>query len=142
MGMDFGFHIFMILFIYFVLLILFVLIGSCGLNIFSNYAIICKKYNHSCKFNQNNEYDVCDNTIIDVEVNTEIKSIFFIINRRVCPFYISNIYSCSFPLVFGISGLFTSSVVEVLYVYQLFRSSISINRFFFWFVLFFFFFFL
>jgi hypothetical protein len=50
---------------------------------------------------------------IEVEVDVNNKSIYSFINRKQCPYYISDIPSSSFPLLFAIREFHTSSIVEV-----------------------------
>jgi hypothetical protein len=68
----------------------------------SNYAQICSGDKRSGNFNRNNEYNVGDNTLVEVEVDIKKKEIFYFINKKQCPYYICDVFSS--PLLFGISA--------------------------------------
>jgi hypothetical protein len=87
----------------------------------SNYAAISSGDNWSKNFNENNEYNVGDNTVIEVEVDMEKKVIFYFINKKQCPYYISDV--SSFPLLFGISAGLSNCILEVLSIKKIVKSS-------------------
>jgi hypothetical protein len=102
-------------------LFIFYLDSSClGLS-GSNIAQIGCGYNWSGNFNKNNEYDVGDNTVVEVEVDMEKKVIFYFINKKQCPYYIS--YVSSSPLLFGISAIWSNCILEVLSIKKIVKSS-------------------
>jgi hypothetical protein len=72
-------------------------------------------------FNENNEYNVGDNTVVEEEADMEKKVIFYFINKKQCPYYISDVSSS--PLLFGISGRWSNAILEVLSVKKLVKSS-------------------
>jgi hypothetical protein len=51
----------------------------------------------------------------------EKKVIFYFINKKQCPYYISDI--SSFPLLFGISAIQSNAILEVLSVKKIVKSS-------------------
>jgi hypothetical protein len=87
----------------------------------SDYAQIRSGYNWSENFNENNEYNVGDNTVVEVEVDMEKKVIFYFINKKQCPYYISGVSSS--PLLFGICAWFSNSILEVLSIKKIVKSS-------------------
>jgi hypothetical protein len=88
-----------------------------------NYAVIGSGGNWSEYFNKNNEYNVGDNTLVEVEADMEKKVIFYFINKKECPYYICDVFS--FPLLFGISAYWSNATVEVLSVQNLLKSSVD-----------------
>jgi hypothetical protein len=74
-------------------------------------------------FNTNNEYKFGDNSIVDVEVDMNKKTIHYFINNNLCPYYHSDISSS--PLVFGISGYNSKGIIEIICVKKTRRSSIN-----------------
>jgi hypothetical protein len=72
-------------------------------------------------FSENNEYNVGDNTVVEVEVDMEKKVIFYFINKKQCPYYISDVSSS--PLLFGIRAYWSNSILEVLSVKKIVKSS-------------------
>jgi hypothetical protein len=87
----------------------------------SDYAVIRSGGKWSKNFNKNKEYDVGDNTEVEVEVDMKMKVIFYFINKKQCPYYISDV-SCS-PLLFGISAFQSNAILEVLSVKKIVKSS-------------------
>jgi hypothetical protein len=87
----------------------------------SDYAVIRSGGNWSGNFNLNNEYNVGDNTVVEVEADVEKKVIFYFINKKQCPYYISDISSS--PLLFGISAGYSNSILEVLSIKKIVKSS-------------------
>jgi hypothetical protein len=87
----------------------------------SNYAAIISGGKWTEYFNRNNEYNVGDNTVVEVEVDMEQKVIFYFINNKQCPYYISDV-SC-FPLLFGISAYNSNCILEVLSIKKIVKSS-------------------
>jgi hypothetical protein len=87
----------------------------------SFYAEIAFGGNWSEKFNKNNEYNVGDNTVVEIEVDMEKKVIFYFINKKQCPYYISDV--SSFPLLFGIRAYDSNAILEVLLVKKMVKSS-------------------
>jgi hypothetical protein len=63
----------------------------------------------SSKFNTNNEYKFGDNSIVDVEVNMNKKTIHYFINNNLCPYYHSDISSS--PLLFGINAIYSNGII-------------------------------
>jgi hypothetical protein len=80
--------------------------------------------NWSEMFNKNNEFEYRKNSVIDVEVDCENKTIYFFINKKQCPYYISDI--SSFPLLFGFTS-FRSPIIEVVLLFKMHRSSSFVN---------------
>jgi hypothetical protein len=72
-------------------------------------------------FNKNNEYNVGDNTVVEVEVDMEKKVIFYFINKKQCPYYICDVFS--FPLLFGIRAYNSNCILEVLSIKKIVKSS-------------------
>jgi hypothetical protein len=87
----------------------------------SDYADIGSGGNWSDNFNKNNEYNVGDNTLVEVEVDMEKKVIFYFINKKQCPYYISDVSSS--PLLFGICAYESKAILEVLSVKKMVKSS-------------------
>jgi hypothetical protein len=87
----------------------------------SNYADIGSGNNWSKYFDENNEYNVGDNTVVEVEVDMEKKMIFYFINKKQCPYYISDISSS--PLLFGISAKYSNAILEVLSIKKMEKST-------------------
>jgi hypothetical protein len=87
----------------------------------SNEANIVSGDNWSKNFNKNNEYNIGDNTIIEVEVDIEKKVIFYFINKKQCPYYISDVSSSL--LLFGINAGVSKAILEVLSVKKIVKSS-------------------
>jgi hypothetical protein len=77
-------------------------------------------------FNKNNEFGLEDNSTVDVEVDCEKKTIYYFINKKQSPYYISDISSSSFPLLFGFSSD-ESPIIEVLSIHKLNRSNSYVN---------------
>jgi hypothetical protein len=77
----------------------------------------------SPKFNKNNEYKFGDNSIVDVEVDMNKKTIHYFINNNLCPYYHSNISSS--PLLFGINGFNSKGIIEVTSINKMKKSSIN-----------------
>jgi hypothetical protein len=86
----------------------------------SNIAQICSGNNWSGNFNENNEYNVGDNTEVEVEVDMEKKVIYYFINKKQCPFYICD---SSSPILFGICAFESNATLEVLSVKKMVKSS-------------------
>jgi hypothetical protein len=82
--------------------------------------------NWSKEFNKNNEFEYGDNSIVNIEVNCEEKTIYFFISKSQCPYYISNICSSSFPLLFCFSSPY-SPIIEVNSLFKILPSSSYIN---------------
>jgi hypothetical protein len=80
-------------------------------------ARISSSGNWSELFNKTNEFEYKDNSIVDIEVDCEKKTIYFFINKKQCPYYISDVSSFSFPLLFG----FRSSRHPIIEVRSLFK---------------------
>jgi hypothetical protein len=59
--------------------------------------------------------------MIEVEVDMEKKMIFYFINSKQCPYYISDVSSS--PLLFGISADDSNAILEVLSVKKMVKSS-------------------
>jgi hypothetical protein len=74
-------------------------------------------------FNTNNEYKFGDNSIVDVEVDMNKKIIHYFINNNLCPYYHSDI--SSFPLLFGISGIRSKGIIEIICVKKTRKSSVN-----------------
>jgi hypothetical protein len=77
-------------------------------------------------FNKNNEFELGNNSVIDMEVDCEKKTIYYFINKKQCPYYVSDISSSSFPLLFGFSS-FNSPIIEVLSVQKLNKLNSLVN---------------
>jgi hypothetical protein len=101
---------------------MFYLDSSCLLLFYgSDLAQICSGGKWSKYFNRNNEYNAGYNTVVEVEVDMEKKAIFYFINKKQCPYYISDISSS--PLLFGISAALSNAIVQVLSVKKMRKSS-------------------
>jgi hypothetical protein len=87
----------------------------------SDNAQIASGGNWSEFFNGNNEYNVGENTVVEVEADMEKKVIFYFINKKQCPYYISDVSSS--PLLFGISAFDSKAILEVLSVKKMVKSS-------------------
>jgi hypothetical protein len=77
-------------------------------------------------FNENNEYELGNNSDVDIEVDCEKRTTYFFINKKQCPYYISDIYISSIPLLFGFSSYFFP-VVEVISLFKILPSSSYVN---------------
>jgi hypothetical protein len=87
---------------------------------------ICSGENCSQTFNKNNELQYRNNSIVDIEVGCEKKTIFFFINKKQCPYYISEISSSSFPLLFGFRS-WKSPVIEIVSLFKILPPSSYIS---------------
>jgi hypothetical protein len=87
----------------------------------SDYAQIYSGDKRSGNFNENKEYNVGDNTVVEVEVDMEKKVIFYFINKKQCPYYICDVSSS--PLLFGISAVHSNTILEILSVKKIVKSS-------------------
>jgi hypothetical protein len=86
-----------------------------------SYAYIISGGNFSNNFNKNNEYNVGDNTEIEVEADIKKKVIFYFINNKKCPYYICDVSSS--PLLFSISAQYSNSILEILSIKKIVKSS-------------------
>jgi hypothetical protein len=77
--------------------------------------------NGSKNFNRNNECNVGDNTVVEMEVDMEKKVIFYFINKKQCPYYISDVSSS--PLLFGINASKSNCILEILSIKKMVKSS-------------------
>jgi hypothetical protein len=75
----------------------------------------------SGNFNENNEYNIGDNTVVEVEADMKKKVIFYFINKKRCPYYISDVSSS--PLLFAISGFNSKAILEILSIKKIVKSS-------------------
>jgi hypothetical protein len=91
----------------------------------SNIAHIRSDGNWSKNFSRNNEYNVGDNTEIEVEADMEKKVIFYFINGKQCLYYICDV-SC-FPLLFGINACYSNSILEILSIKKIVKSSSDLS---------------
>jgi hypothetical protein len=91
----------------------------------SSYAYIRSGGKWSENFNDNNEYNVGDNTVVEVEVDMEKKVIFYFINKKQCPYYICDVSSS--PLLFGIRALESNCILEVLSIKKIVKSSSDLS---------------
>jgi hypothetical protein len=87
----------------------------------SNWAKISSGGKWSLNFNWNNKYNVGDNTVVEVEADVEKKVIFYFINKKQCPYYISDVSSSR--LLFCIRTLNSNSILEVLSIKKIVKSS-------------------
>jgi hypothetical protein len=87
----------------------------------SDYAQIISGGKWTENFNKNNEYNVGDNAVVEVEVDMKKKVIFYFINGKQCPYYICDV-SC-FPLLFGINAINSNSILEILSIKKIVKSS-------------------
>jgi hypothetical protein len=87
---------------------------------------ICSAKNLSKLFNENDEFKLADNSIFDMKVDCEKKTIYYFINKKQCPYYISDISSFSFPLVFGFSSC-ALPIIEVISIYKSNKSDSCFN---------------
>jgi hypothetical protein len=88
-----------------------------------NRVCICSAGTDSDDFNMNKEFEIGDNTIIDVEVDMNNKLLYYFIGNKQCPFYVNNISSSN--LLFGISAVKSSSVIEVISIKKVNKSSVD-----------------
>jgi hypothetical protein len=89
---------------------------------------ICSGDYCSYCFNENNNLKVGNNSLVEVEIDINKKIVLFYINGMQCPYYVDDVVSS--PLLFGVSGRDTQSIVEILLVQKLSNSSIisSLNN--------------
>jgi hypothetical protein len=87
----------------------------------SNDVEIRSSVKWSGNFNENNEYNVKNNTVVEVEVDMEKKVIFYFINKKQCHYYICDVSSS--PLLFGISAYWSNCILEVLSIKKIVKSS-------------------
>jgi hypothetical protein len=73
-------------------------------------------------FNTNNENKFGDNSIVDVEVDMKKKTIHYFINNNLCPYYHLDISSS--PLLFGISGVNSKGIIEIISIKKTKKSSV------------------
>jgi hypothetical protein len=81
--------------------------------------------NWSSSFNENNEYNFGNNSIVDVEVDMNKKTIHYFINTKLCPYFHS--YISSSPLVFGISAKKSHAIIKVLCVKKMRKSFVNFS---------------
>jgi hypothetical protein len=109
---------------FFLFIFLILLLDSSALRIYSVDSVcICSGNVWSSKFNRNNEYKFGDNSIVDVEIDMNKKTIHYFINNNLCPYYHSDISSS--PLLFGISGYDSNGIIEIISVKKTRRSSVN-----------------
>jgi hypothetical protein len=89
----------------------------------SNWAVIGSGGDWSNNFNKNNDYQVKVNAEVEIEVDVKKKVIYYFINSKYCPYYISDVFS--FPLLFGISGGLSNAILEVVSVKKMVKSSVD-----------------
>jgi hypothetical protein len=94
---------------------------------FDNHTYIRSGESKSEKFNENNELELGDNSFVNVEVDCEKKTIYFFINKIQYPYYVSEICSSSFPLLFGFSS-WSSPIIKVISLFKILPSSSYINH--------------
>jgi hypothetical protein len=87
----------------------------------SDWAKIASGGNWSVNFSSHNKYNVGDNTVVEVELDMKKKVIFYFINKKQCPYYISDVSAS--PLLFGIRARWSNCILEVLSVKKIVRSS-------------------
>jgi hypothetical protein len=85
-------------------------------------ALLRSGKNFSDYFNRNDEFKYNYNSIVDVEVDCEKKTIYFFIYKKQCPYYVSDICSSSFPVLFGFSS-YSSPIIEVFSLSKILPSS-------------------
>jgi hypothetical protein len=118
MGWENGF----LLFVFSLVLILF--LDSSALRIYKIDDIdIDSGGKFSSVFNRNNEYKFGDNSIVDVEVDMNKKTIHYFINNNLCPYYHFDISSSS--LLFGINAVNSKGIIEIICVKKMKRSSVN-----------------
>jgi hypothetical protein len=119
---DIGWEKSFSLFVYLSILIL--LLDSSALQIYKVDDIqIGSGWKWSAVFNRNNEYKFGDNSIVDVEVDMNKRTIHYFINNNLCPYYHSDISSS--PLLFGISGFSSNGIIEIISLKKLKKSSVD-----------------
>jgi hypothetical protein len=91
----------------------------CSVNNFQ----ICSWDICSPNFNNNNELKMGDGSVVEVDVDMEKKEIHYTVNSILCPYYHHNVSSS--PLLFGFRASNSSSIIEVISVQKLIRSSID-----------------
>jgi hypothetical protein len=119
---NIGFEKGFFLFVFLSFLILF--LGSSALRVYKIDDIDIGSCGElSSSFNTNNEYKFGDNSIVDVEVNTNKNTIHYFINNNLCPYYHFDISSS--PLLFGISGYDSNGIIEIICVKKTRKSSVD-----------------
>jgi hypothetical protein len=83
-------------------------------------------YGGSSSGNLGEESDFGENSIIDLELNMNNKSLYFFVNNKLLPYIVDNISSSS--LYFGITGYYTISTVEVISFLKLRKPSFSLEN--------------
>jgi hypothetical protein len=112
------------IFITFMTCSVFFLLGSSALHLRGeDYAQIGSGGQWSPNFNKRNIYGVKHNAVISVEVNMNKKTIHYFINYSHCPYYHSDIHCYS--LLFGITGLLTNAILELISVCKLKKSTVD-----------------
>jgi hypothetical protein len=97
--------------------------SSLGFNGSKYVQIGSGNYSWTPNFNSNNEFNVGNNSVVEIEVDMEKKVIYYFINNKQCPYYISDVSSS--PLLFGISALNSNAILEVLSVKKMRKSSVD-----------------
>jgi hypothetical protein len=92
----------------------------------SDIVCILSSFKVSEFFNKNKEFELEDNSTVEVEVDCERKTIYYFINKKQCPFYVSDISSSSFPLLFGFRSC-DSPIIEIISIHKLNRNNSYIN---------------
>jgi hypothetical protein len=77
----------------------------------------------SSVFNRNNKYKFGDNSIVDVEVDMNKKTIHYFIKNNLCPYYHFDISSS--PLLFGINAIYSDGIIEIISLKKTKRSSVN-----------------
>jgi hypothetical protein len=111
-------------FLIYIFISFYIFLDSSALNIWKVDCIdIGCGWKWSSEFNKNNEYKVGDNSIVDVEVNMNKKTIHYFINNNLCPYYHFDIFSS--PLLFGISASYSNGIIEIIFIKKTKRSSVN-----------------
>jgi hypothetical protein len=98
--------------------------GSACFSIYPNFSSIY--YGDAFSACLENQYDFGENSIIELELNMNFKSLNFFYNNKLLSYVVDNISSSS--LYFFISGYCTNSTVEVISFLKLRKPSFSMDN--------------
>jgi hypothetical protein len=71
------------------------------------------------------EFPFVENSIVELELNMNEKTLYFFLNNKQIPYFIYNTYSS--PLSFGISGEYTNSNIEIISLLKLHKPTTNNN---------------
>jgi hypothetical protein len=71
------------------------------------------------------QFPFAENSVVELELNMNEKTLYFFLNNKQIPYFIYNILSS--PLSFAISGQYTKSSIEIISLLKLHKPTINYN---------------